>query len=81
MVDLPLVDLGFFVALSLVALEVQRITAHANAVVEPDLQHCMHIVPLDAAKKFYSIKSVAGAIDDGLWSWLGWIEAIQPKVI
>ena len=64
-----------------VALEVQRITAHANAVVEPDLQHVMHIIPLDAAKKFYSLKSAAGAIDDGLWSWLGWIEAIQPKVI
>ncbi len=63
------------------ALEVQRITAHANAAVEADLQHCMHIVPLDAAKKFYSKKSAAGLASDGIWSWLGWIEAIEPKVI
>ena len=59
----------------------QRITAHGNAAVLADMQHVMHIVPLDAAKKFYSKKSVAGAIDDGIFTWVGWIEAIQPKVM
>jgi len=59
----------------------QRITAHGNAGILLDLQHVTHIVPLDAAKKFYSKKSAAGAIDDLIMSWIGWIEAAQPKVM
>ena len=59
----------------------QRITAHGNAAVLGDEQHVTHIIPLDATKKFYSKKSVAGVVDDLLMSWVGWIEAIQPKVM
>jgi len=59
----------------------QRITAHANAGILLDLQHVTHIIPLDAVKRFYSKKSAAGAVDDLLMSWVGWIEAIQPKVM
>ena len=60
---------------------VQRITAHAGALAEPDMQHVTHIIPLDAAKKFYSLKSAAGLANDLIMSWVGWIEAIQPKVL
>jgi len=60
--------------------EVQRVTAHAGALAEPDMQHCTQIIPLDAAKKFYSIKSGVGLANDLIMSWVGWIEAIRPKV-
>lgn len=59
---------------------VQRITAHAGAGAEPDMQHVTHIIPLDAAKKFYSLKSGVGLANDLIMSWVGWIELIQPKV-
>ena len=60
---------------------VQRVLAHAGAGAEPDMQHCTQIIPLDAAKKFYSIKSAVGLANDLIMSWVGWIEAIQPKLL